>query len=216
MSGTAGADDARRRRTRQALVRAGEVLLATRPVDAIPVDEIVRHAGVAKGSFFNHFGDKAELARAVGAEVRLRMEQRVGVVNAGRSDPEERLVRGICAFVAYARARPEEARAMLRSQDRPVPSDHPLNAGLRADLEAGLRAGVLDAPGLDAAILLVSGACQILMSAVLDGPRDEARDAERVTGTLTLLLAGLGLPRGQAATRAREAVAELIAGHPGA
>lgn len=215
MSGTAGVYDARRRRTRQALLRAGEVLLADRPVDAIAVDEIVRQAGVAKGSFFNHFSDKRELARAVAAEVRLRMEQRVGTVNAGRSDPEERLVRGVCAFVAYALARPDEARAMLRSQDRPAPPDHPLNAGLRADLEAGLEAGRFRAPGLDPAILLVSGACQILMSSVLDGPRDAARDAGLVTGTLTLVLTGLGLTRERAAAYARAAVADLLA-DPGA
>lgn len=210
MSGTAGPEDARRRRTRQALIRAGEVLLAVRPVEAIAVDDIVREAGVAKGSFFNHFKDKAELARVVAAEVRLRMEQRVGVVNAGWEDPEARLVRGVCAFVAYARAHPDEARAMLRSQDRPAPPDHPLNAGLRADLEAGLRAGGFRAPGLEPAILMVSGVCQILLSSVLDGPRLAARDAVLVAETLTLMLIGLGLPPERAERRAREAASDLI------
>ena len=210
MSGTAGPEDARRRRTRQALIRAGEVLLAARPVEAIAVDDIVREAGVAKGSFFNHFKDKAELARVVAAEVRLRMEQRVGVVNAGWEDPEARLVRGVCAFVAYARAHPDEARAMLRSQDRPAPPDHPLNAGLRADLEAGLRAGGFRAPGLEPAILMVSGVCQILLSSVLDGPRLAARDAVLVAETLTLMLIGLGLPPERAERRAREAASDLI------
>lgn len=205
-----GPEDVRRRRTRQALLKAGEVLLASRPVDAIAVDEIVRQAGVAKGSFFNHFSDKSELAEAVAAEVRLRMEQRVGAVNAGRTDPEARLVRGVCAFVAYARARPDEARAMLRSQDRPAPPNHPLNAGLRADLEAGLRAGCFQAPGLEPAILLVSGTCQILMSSVLDGSRDPGRDATLVAGTLILMLTGLGLAPDRAGDCARQAVAELI------
>lgn len=210
MSGTAGPEDARRRRTRQALIRAGEVLLAARPVEAIAVDDIVREAGVAKGSFFNHFKDKAELALVVAAEVRLRMEQRVGVVNAGWEDPEARLVRGVCAFVAYARAHPDEARAMLRSQDRPAPPDHPLNAGLRADLEAGLRAGGFRAPGLEPAILMVSGVCQILLSSVLDGPRLAARDAALVAEALTLMLIGLGLPPDRAERRAREAASDLI------
>lgn len=210
MAGVSGADDARRRRTRQALIRAGEVLLAGRPVDAIAVDEIVRQAGVAKGSFFNHFSDKLELAQAVAAEVRLRMEQRVGAVNAGCADPEARLVRGVCAFVAYARAHPDEARAMLRSQDRPAPPDHPLNAGLRADLEAGLRSGAFRAPGLDPAILLVSGTCQILMSSVLDGPRDPKRDRTLVAETLALMLTGLGLEAARAIRRATEAAADLI------
>lgn len=210
MTGPSAPEDARRRRTRQALIRAGEVLLAERPVDAIAVDDIVRQAGVAKGSFFNHFDDKPALARAVATEVRLRMEQRVGVVNAGRGDPGERLVRGVCAFIQYARSRPAEARAMLRSQDRPVPPDHPLNAGLRADLAAGLASGQFRAPGLESAILVVSGVCQILLSSVLDGPRRAAQDQELAAETLSLVLVGLGLPADGAAQRARQAAGEII------
>ena len=207
MSGPA---DVRRRRTRQALIRAGETLLADRPVDAIAVDDIVREAGVAKGSFFNHFSDKSALALAVATEVRLRMEQRVGAVNAGVGDPEERLVRGVCAFIQYARNHPAEARAMLRSQDRPVPPDHPLNAGLRGDLEAGLASGQFRAPGLEPAILMVSGVCQILLSSVLDGPRCVLQDQQLASGTLTLLLIGLGLPTDRAVRRAQDAAEDLI------
>lgn len=210
MTGSNGPEDARRRRTRQALIRAGEVLLAERPVDAIAVDDIVRQAGVAKGSFFNHFEDKPALARAVATEVRLRMEQRVGVVNAGRADPGERLVRGVCAFIQYARSRPAEARAMLRSQDRPAPPDHPLNAGLRADLAAGLASGQFRAPGLEPAILVVSGVCQILMSSVLDGPRSEGQDRSLTAETLALVLVGLGQTPEAAAHRAQAAAADLI------
>ena len=43
--------------TRAALVAAGFDLLVERPIDAIPIDEVVKRAGVAKGSFFNHFRD---------------------------------------------------------------------------------------------------------------------------------------------------------------
>ena len=206
-----GPEDARRRRTRQALIRAGEALLAERPVDAIAVDDIVREAGVAKGSFFNHFSDKSALALAVATEVRLRMEQRVGAVNAGVGDPEKRLVRGVCAFIAYARSHPAEARAMLRSQDRPAPPDHPLNAGLRADLEAGLASRQFRAPDLESAILMVSGVCQILLSSVLEAPRSVVQDQRMASGTLALMLVGLGLSPARAAERAREAVIELIA-----
>lgn len=206
--------DGRRKRTRQALLRAGETLLAERPVDAIAVDDIVRVAGVAKGSFFNHFRDKSALAQAVASEIRLRIEQVVGVVNTGIRNPEDRLVRGVCAFVAYARAHPDEARAMLRSQERPAPPDHPLNAGLRADLEAGLAGGRFSAPGLTSAVLLVSGVCQILLSTVLDGPQGPERDRRLVTETLTLMLTGLGLSAETAGRCAAEAALDLIQAVP--
>lgn len=210
MSGVSGSEDARRSRTRRALIRAGETLLADRPVDAIAVDDIVRAAGVAKGSFFNHFRDKPALALAVATEVRLRMEQRVGVVNDGVVDPEKRLVRGVCAFIQYARTHPAEARAMLRSQDRPAPPDHPLNAGLRADLEAGIASRQFRAPDLESAILMVSGVCQILLSSVLEGPRSVLQDQRMVSGTLALMLVGLGLRQDAAQRQARAAAEDLI------
>ena len=53
-------------RTRTALLEAGLDLLADRPIDAIAIDELVAAAGVAKGSFFNHFGDKYGFANAIG------------------------------------------------------------------------------------------------------------------------------------------------------
>ena len=42
-------------RTRAALIAAGFDLLVERSIDAIPIDDLVAKAGVAKGSFFNHF-----------------------------------------------------------------------------------------------------------------------------------------------------------------
>jgi len=56
----------RAQRTYRALVDAGLELLAERPIDALAIDEIVGRAGVAKGSFFNHFADKPALARRSG------------------------------------------------------------------------------------------------------------------------------------------------------
>lgn len=204
--------DPRPGRTRAALLRAGESLLAERPIDAIAVDDLVRAAGVAKGSFFNHFSDKAEFAGAVAAEIRLRVEQKVGAVNAGREAPAERLVRGVCAYIQFARENPAETRALLRTLDRPAPPDHPLNAGLRADLSAGFRAGVFRSPSTESAVLLVSGAGQVLLSAMLEGRREAGNDRRLAGETLALLLTGLGLPPDEARACAEAAAQDLISG----
>lgn len=73
-------------RTRRAMLDAGFELLAERPIDAIAIDEVVARAGVAKGSFFNHFTDKPGFAGAIAAEVRLELEERVTDANAGVED----------------------------------------------------------------------------------------------------------------------------------
>ncbi len=51
----------RRTNTREALLVAARTLLAGRTTEGFTVDDIVQSAGVAKGSFYNHFSDKEEL-----------------------------------------------------------------------------------------------------------------------------------------------------------
>ena len=45
-------------RIRSALIRACGDLLVEKPIDAVTINNIVEIAGVAKGSFYNHFPDK--------------------------------------------------------------------------------------------------------------------------------------------------------------
>ena len=44
--------------------------MAERPVDAIAIDDLVAAAGVAKGSFFNHFADKRAFAQTIAEDIR--------------------------------------------------------------------------------------------------------------------------------------------------
>ncbi|MGW1341006.1 TetR/AcrR family transcriptional regulator [Kribbella sp. NPDC002412] len=57
--------DPRKRRTMDALVRAGQEIFSERSVDDVTVEEIAERAGVAVGSIYNHFGSKAGLQAAV-------------------------------------------------------------------------------------------------------------------------------------------------------
>ncbi|MFM9032960.1 MAG: TetR/AcrR family transcriptional regulator [Mycobacterium sp.] len=57
--------DPRRQRTMEALLTSARQMFADRPVDAITVEEIAQHAGVAVGSIYNNFGSKEGLYAAV-------------------------------------------------------------------------------------------------------------------------------------------------------
>ncbi|MEU4604862.1 TetR/AcrR family transcriptional regulator [Kribbella sp. NPDC023972] len=57
--------DPRKRRTMDALVRAGQEIFSERSVEDVTVEEIAERAGVAVGSIYNHFGSKAGLQAAV-------------------------------------------------------------------------------------------------------------------------------------------------------
>ena len=183
----------RRLRTRAALLHAGAELLADRSIDAIAINEIVDHAGVAKGSFFNHFADKDDFADAVAFGIRQAVEVRIDAANEGVTDPARRVARGIRGFVEFALTEPRDARVMLRRASRAAHADHPLNRGLRTDLAAGATSGQFRILSIDASILYVIGVCQALLAAVVE--RDLEHDvAERLTReVLTMLLSGLGM-----------------------
>ena len=74
----ASRQEPRRLRTRAALLASGAELLGQRPIDAIAINEIVEHAGVAKGSFFNHFADKDDCFLAALTDARERLSPAAG------------------------------------------------------------------------------------------------------------------------------------------
>ena len=57
-SQTPGARAAAKERTRDALLSAGFVLAETTGLEGLSVNAVVATAGVAKGTFFHHFGDR--------------------------------------------------------------------------------------------------------------------------------------------------------------
>ena len=102
-------------RTRAALISAGFDLLAEKPIDAIPIDEVVAKAAVAKGSFFNHFADKQAFAEAIATEVRLELEDQIARANNGIADPIERIAGGMRVGAEFALSNPKRTAVLLRS-----------------------------------------------------------------------------------------------------
>lgn len=190
-------------RTRAALLAAGLDLLASRPIDAIAIDEVVAAAGVAKGSFFNHFADKHAFAAAVAAEVRAEVEEQVTRANEGITDPVERIAGGMAVAAAFALRQPARARVLLRHQSAAAEADHPLNRGLRADLEAALAARQLRPEAATSGIAYWLGLCQVVMIVLVETRPDPAQAAIRLEEMLAMGLAGLGVSdRHSAAVRA--------------
>ena len=130
-------------RTRAALISAGFDLLAEKPIDAIPIDEVVAKAGVAKGSFFNHFADKQAFAEAIATEVRLELEDQIARANSGIADPIERIAGGMRVGAEFALSNPKRTAVLLRSHGSSTARAHPLNKGVLGDFEAACALGLL-------------------------------------------------------------------------
>ncbi len=185
-------------RTRAALITAGLDLLVDRPIDAISIDDFVARAGVAKGSFFNHFHDKHDFAAAVAAEVRREVEAEVERTNAGVGDPVARIAGGMAVAARFAVEQPRRTMVLLRSQVAATSQSHPLNRGLLEDIEAALAQGLLRPEASVSGVPYWLGLCQVLMMHLIDMRPSREQAADRLADMLLMGLTGLGAPAAQA------------------
>ncbi len=201
--------DRRRVRTRAALLQAGRSLFAERSVEGVSIDEIVAAADVAKGSFYNHFSDKDALARTLADQARASVEAMAAQVAAGVDDPAERVARALCAFAREAVEHPDEVRLMLRLFNGAAIPDAPMNAGVRADLAAGLATGRFGGVTLETAVLMAVGIVQMTNARVLEQPA--ATQAAALARDMAFgLLRGLGLEASAARAIADRAAAHIF------
>lgn len=189
-------------RTRAALISAGFELLAQKPIDAIPIDEVVVKAAVAKGSFFNHFADKQAFAEAIATEVRLELEDRITRTNAGITDPIERIAGGMRVGAEFALSNPKRTAVLLRSHGGSTARAHPLNKGVRGDFEAACALGLLRPEAKDSGVLFWLGLCQVLMTNLVERPFSTTEAKRRIADMLMLGLSGLGVAEDRAAQQA--------------
>ena len=201
------------RRTRAALLAAGEQLFADRPVDGVTVDQIVMAADVGKGSFYNHFEDKDALARAIHDRVQEDVESGVRACNASITDPAQRIVRGFCWFVAYARSHPHRLQTIMRLADERTFAQSPLNVQLAAEMQNGIDKGSLYGVDIQTAVLVMSGLSRAtLVHLTGDGKDQSAQGVAASVGHA--LLRALGIADQEAKEIAREAAREIVLSQP--
>jgi AcrR family transcriptional regulator len=185
--------DARSARTRGALLRAGFDLLVDRSIDAISVNDLVASAGVAKGSFFNHFADKQDFAEAIANDVRIQIEDAIGRAKVYVSDPVARLAQGVLVPVEMALSQPKLISVMLRSAARTTLAEHPLNRGVRADIKACVSEGLLRPEATGSGMIFWLGVCQAVTRNITERALRRAAAAHEAYKFLVMGLSGLGI-----------------------
>lgn len=185
----------RRERMRLVLIEAATQLFAEKGVDATTIDEIVIRAGVAKGTFYNYFLDRSEIAVAVAARIRHELNAAVAEINEGIQDPAERVTRGARLFMALVVFEPVYARMLARLYEGGGEVQASSNAHLLGDLQEGIETGRFHVPNLDMALHVMLGINTIAMRHLLDvgaGP-EIARGEGYARDICIVIMQGLGV-----------------------
>ena len=171
--------------TRKAIVEAARTLFAERGYAAVSTSEVVAAAGVTRGALYHHFGDKADLFRAVFLDLETELNETVAAEALGVDDAAGAFVAGCRAWMAFA-ARDDyrqiavvDAPAVLGQEEWHATDTAIGLASMQGGLRALHRAGLLEAAPDRAMATVLFGALTEagLAAARGDGDPEELFDA---------------------------------------
>ena len=204
------AREQQRLRTREAILSAATELLAIKPIEAISINELVALAGVAKGSFYNHFPEKDSLANLASTHIRKQYQRKIMALNAGIMDPASQIVRGICSFIQTSIENPRLAAVLLRGDDWITAGNHPLNEYIQHSIEAGINQKIFLERTRHHGIILILGTSRIsIMRLLTDKP--SINDIRILAiETNVLILCGFGMAYESALELSQQASEAII------
>jgi AcrR family transcriptional regulator len=176
--------DRRKARTRAALIRAAQTLIAEGRTD-VPILEITQEADVGLGSFYNHFETKEQLFDAAVEAVMDAYGELLDHLTADIEDPVEVFACSFRLTGRLNRREPELSRVLLNDALRLLSADNGLAPRARRDIAAAVTAGRFDVADLDVAVTMAAGALIALGQLLHDQPdRDVEETTDRITEDL--------------------------------
>jgi AcrR family transcriptional regulator len=187
--------------TRKAILAAARALFAEGGYAAVSTTEVVDRAGVTRGALYHHFGDKADLFRAVFKDLETELNETVTAQALAHEDPATAFVAGCRAWMDFA-ARDDYRRIAVVDAPAVLGHEewHAVDASIGlASMEGGLRAlhgaGVLAERPDRALATVLFGA---LTEAGLAAARGDG-EADELFGAFLELVRRLARPRARAA-----------------
>lgn len=104
----------KRERTRIALIEAAIDVLAERGLEGTSIDELMRHADMARGTFYNHFQTREELTHATSQFIRECLFQTVVDAVPAHYNQEETFACITRGFIHYGLRFPKMGWALVR------------------------------------------------------------------------------------------------------
>lgn len=195
--------DPRPARTRAALIEAAQQILATSDRGEASIQEITELAGVAQGSFYNHFESKDELFDTAIIATMEAHADLLESVTAGLTDPVEVYVVGIRYTGRLAVQLPAMRALIVRTGLRLVTADFGLTPRALRDLAAARAAGRVRVDDLARTQAIIGGMMLGLFAYIEAHPEADAAAASDDLARSVLLLLGMD-----------HAEAEAVVGRP--
>jgi AcrR family transcriptional regulator len=108
---------------RNALLDAGQRLLGSADLARISVNAIVAEAGMAKGSFYQHWPSRAEYVRALHARFHDQLEDSIAAAMADLPPGRDRLAAGMNTYLDGCLAEPATKALLVQSRTEAGLSD---------------------------------------------------------------------------------------------
>jgi AcrR family transcriptional regulator len=132
------------------------------------IDDFIAAAGVARGTFHNHFGTKEELMIAIGAHVADSIDALITPLIRDVSDPAHRIAIAICQFIEVCREQPSWGWVLVQTLPGANAGwSEDMRRGVLADLRKGQRNGRFKIASVQAAAALGMGTLAMAIRTVL-------------------------------------------------
>ncbi|MET8997842.1 TetR/AcrR family transcriptional regulator [Amycolatopsis sp. Hca4] len=178
----------RKARTRAALVRAAQALIAEGKT-AVPILEITQAADVGMGSFYNHFETKEQLYRAAVEDALDTHGALLDELTTGLDDPAQVFAQSFRLTGRLHRKHPELSKVLLHHGLELATAESGLAPRARRDIEAAVRAGRFTVTDPELAMVTVAGTALGLGHLLHCRPeRDDAAATDEVTEDLLRML----------------------------
>ena len=196
-----------RMRTRGAMLDAARRLIAQRGCDAPTIDDFIKEAAVARGTFYNHFKDRVEVIEAVAQQEMSSLKTEIASVLKRVKDPAERIAAIVHFCVRKSHVDTVWAGMMVHMVATGPYLGNAMHEEFAADLKTGLKAGRFEFESMTAALDLVKGSTLFGMRSMAKG-LPEPDLAYHLTA---LVLRGLGIESAEARKIARSQAVEVDA-----
>lgn len=184
----------RRDKTRQQLLIAAARLVASRGAEGLTIEDFIKAAGVARGTFYNYFETREELVDTLWQHAGTTSLAKIRRINGADPDPAFRLVSGLRMSIRKAASDHVWGWLMFRM----TAADAEFNAQLRSfpirDINAGIKLKRFAAEDPEIAADYFVGIAMMAMKAVLIAERP----ADYPETCAFLVLRGLGVDPAEA------------------